>query len=191
MRIRKKLAASVSVGVGVAMAALPVTAAATCAPETTSQPFAAFGDQNSYFLAPGGDFEAGLSWTAAGSAAVAEGVRNGIDSGTRAAKLPQSSSITSAAICFDADRPHIRLMARAVTGTGMLRVDAIDDSGDKNQLAKLDAQDHQTWAASPFVGLDDRLDLAATPSQLAQLRITALTGEWLVDAVYVDPYTRG
>lgn len=191
MRIRNKLVAKVAVGVGVAMAAVPATAAATCAPETTSQPFAALGDANYYFLAPGGDFEAGLSWTAVGSAAVADGVRNGIDSGTRAARLPQNASITSSAICFDVDRPHIRLMARALTGGGMLRLDAIDASGDKNQLAKLDAQNHQTWAPSPFVGLDDRLDLAATSSQLANLRITALTGEWLVDAVYVDPYTRG
>jgi hypothetical protein len=157
----------------------------------TSQPFAALGDDNSYFLAPGGDFEAGLSWTAGGGTAIVDGVSNGIDSGTRAAKLPQNASITSPAICFDVDRPHIRLMARAVTGSGTLRVDAMDASGDKNQLAKLDAQNHQTWAASPFVGLDPRLELAASPSQFAKLRITALTGHWLVDAVYVDPYSRG
>ena len=191
MRIKMKWAASVMVSVGVAMAALPATAAATCSPETPSQPFAALGADNHYFLAPGGDFEAGLSWTAVGSAAIADGVNNGIDSGTRAAKLAQNAHITSSAICFDVDRPHIRLLARAVNGSGTLRVDAMDASGEKNQLAKLDAQDHQTWAASRFVALDPRLDLAATPSQFAKLRITALTGQWLVDAVYVDPYTRG
>ena len=191
MRINKKWMAGVAVSMGVAMAASPATAAASCAPETTSQPFAALGDDNRYFLAPGGDFEAGLSWTSVGAPAIVDGAGHGIDSGTRAAKLPQNASITSPAICFDADRPHIRLMARAVGGSGTLRVDAIDASGDKNQLAKLDADNHQGWAASPFVGLDDRLELSETPSQLAKLRITALTGHWLVDAVYVDPYTRG
>jgi hypothetical protein len=191
LRIKGKWAASVALSVGVAMAALPAAAAATCPQETTSQPFAGFGDHNHYFLAPGGDFEGDLSWTAAGNPAIVDGVNNGLDSGTRAARLPQNASITSSAICFDVDRPHIRLMARAVTGSGTLRVDAIDAAGTKHQLAKLDGVNHQTWAASPFVGLDPRLNLSGSPSQLAKLRITALTGQWLVDAVYVDPYSRG
>ena len=191
MRINTKWMAGVAVSMGVAMAASPATAAASCAPETTSQPFAALGDENRYFLAPGGDFEDGLSWAAMGSTAIADGVSNGIDSGTRAARLSQNAYITSPAVCFDVDRPHIRLMARSLGGSGTLRVDAIDAAGDKNQLAKLDAGAHQTWAASRFVALDPRLDLAGSPSQYAKLRITALTGQWLVDAVYVDPYSRG
>ncbi|CAA9496474.1 MAG: hypothetical protein AVDCRST_MAG38-2954 [uncultured Solirubrobacteraceae bacterium] len=190
MRIKKKWAVGLAVSVGLAMA-MPATAAATCAPEATSQPFAALGDENHYFLAPGGDFEGGLSWTAWGNPTIVDGIGNGIDSGTRAVRLPQNAAITSPAICFDVDRPHIRLMARSLTANGTLRVDAIDASGEKNPLAKLDGANHQAWAASPFVNLDPRLELAATPSQLAKLRIIALTGHWLVDAVYVDPYTRG
>jgi len=191
VRFTKQVAAGVALSASLALVAVPAAAAATCAPEPTSQPFAHVGDDNEYFLVPGGDFEGTASWTAAGNAAIVDGGDNGIDAGAKVAKLPQNASVTSESVCFDAARPHLRFVSRAVSSGGTMRIDAIDDSGTKTLLGKFDATDYPRWQATPFVPLAGPLGVTGDASKRAKLRITALNGEWLVDAVYVDPYFRG
>lgn len=191
MRITKRIAARVACSATVALVAMPGVAAAACPAEPTSQPFSYLGDDGHYFLAPGGDFEGALSWTRTGSATVVASGSNGVDSGVSAASLPQNSSVTSPVICVDADRPHLRLAARALTDSGTLRLDAIDDAGNKTLLAKFDAAQHVGWRVTREVPLSSALGLSEPQTKQIKLRITALNGGWLADAVHVDPYTRG
>ena len=191
MRITKRIAARVACGATVALVAMPGVAAAACPAEPTTQPFSYLGDDGHYFLAPGGDFEGALTWARTGSATVVPSGSNGVDSGVSALSLPQNSSATSPAICVDADRPHLRLAARALSANGTLRLDAIDDAGNKTLLAKFDASGHVSWRVTNEVLLAAPLGLTDPHTKQVKLRLTALNGEWLADAVYVDPYTRG
>lgn len=191
MRITKRIAARVAFGATVALVAMPGVASAACPGEPTSQPFSYLGDEGHYFLAPGGDFEGPLLWTRTGSATVAASGSNGVDSGVSAASLPHNSSMTSPTICVDADRPHLRLAARALTDNGTLRLDAIDGAGNKTLLAKFDAAQHVGWRVTGEVPLSAPLGLSEPQTKQVKLRLTAQNGEWLADAVYVDPYTRG
>ena len=191
MQINKKFFGRVLALATVALGAVPAAASAACPVEPISQPFLRLGDQNEYFLAPGGGFEGALQWTAAGNATVVESGGNGIDSGTQAAGLGQTSSLTSPPICVDAERPHLRFVARARSTSGTLRMDAFDEAGNKILLAKLEAGNYGTWTATPYVRLATTLGIGEAQSKLVRLRLTALNGDWLADAVYVDPYKRG
>ncbi len=170
---------------------MPGVASAACPTEPTSQPFAHLGDQDNYFLAPGGDFESGPQWSSNGNATVVESTDNGVESSQYAAKLSQSSSMASPTFCVDADRPHLRFAAHALSGEGTLRLDAIQEDGSKILLAKFDAGSYQDWRVTPSVPLAGPLGVADPQTKLVKLRLTALNGTWLADSVYVDPYTRG
>lgn len=192
MRTINRVAKRAALGATVVLAGMPGVASAACPTESTSQPFNHLGDQNHYFLAPGGDFEGATSWTRYGNATVVETGSNGVGPGASAARLPHTSSVTSPVICVDGDRPHLRFVARAGSDDGTLRVDAIGEDGSKTPLAKLDADDHEGWRVTRPVLLAAPLGIAdAAPLKLVRLRLTAIGGSWLADDVYVDPYTRG
>ncbi len=79
----------------------------------SSQPFLAYGDDDSYFLAPSGDFEAGApGWTLSGGAALVDSP-NG--TGT-ALSLPPDATAISPPICVTRNHVSARLFGQAFEG---------------------------------------------------------------------------
>jgi hypothetical protein len=173
--------------------ALPAAAsAASCPAQAVTQPFAELGDDNSYFMAPGGDFEGKTnSWLLSGKAKI-EGKNDTYAeiSGKKSLTLEEGSSSTSPEVCVDIDRPHLRLALKAQKGKGSLRVDAISDSGTVTTLATIDAGESNKWRISDFVPLTAPLRLQADTVQQVRLRITAEASQWRVDGVAIDPRVR-
>src|SRR3954470_2207598 len=69
---------------GSASAGVLVASAPDCDNGATSQPFAQWGDENSYFLAPGGGFESGAAWTGGRVVPARERWRGADDAGSHA-----------------------------------------------------------------------------------------------------------
>jgi hypothetical protein len=188
-----RVAARVALAAALILASAPASALADeCAPEPTSQPFTHLGDYNSYFLAEGGDFEGTMRWTTSGPAGVQASINPVDANGALAAKLSSDGSVSSPPICVDALRPHLRFGALARSGTGVLRVDAVHENGTKTPLGRVSADAFRDWATTPMIPLGDALAIPAGDSRKIRLRISAIAGgDWLIDAVYIDPYLRG
>src|SRR3954470_15493673 len=80
---------------GAANAGVLVKSTAACENGAVSQPFAQFGDSNSYFLAPAGNFEsAARGWSIGNARVVAdqEPWRVNRDAGTHALSIPAGGS---------------------------------------------------------------------------------------------------
>jgi hypothetical protein len=162
-----------------------------------SQPFAQFGDHNSYVLVPGGSFEAGSpSWLLLGGAQVVTG--NAYD-GSRSLSLPAGSSATSPPACTGIDHPSARLFVRN-TGSASSRLNVsatytpilglIPDHVSLGQISG-----SGTWQPSSYLemGLLDNLvgslDLTTTTISFTFSPADS-TGHWQIDDVYLDPYHR-
>lgn len=79
----------------------------------SSQPFIAYGDSDSYFLAPSGDFEAGASgWTLENGASLVKGPAGTGDS----LSLPPGATATSPPICVTRGHVSARLFGQAFDG---------------------------------------------------------------------------
>ena len=89
-----------------------------CTHPDLSQPFAAYGDQNFYALAPAGDFEdvASTDWKFSSGARV---VRTSQADGSTGSVLELASGAvaTSPSLCITADYPTARLRSRNVVGS--------------------------------------------------------------------------
>lgn len=96
-----------------------------CSGVTYTQPFAQWGDGNSYFLAPGGSFEGSNSWSLAGGAQIVaenEPFYLNSSSDSHSLLLPPGSSVTTPAMCLAVLSPHMRLVGK-VTGASAVHVD--------------------------------------------------------------------
>src|SRR3954453_4995324 len=175
------------VAAAVIATALPATASADtgdCPAVPSSQVFITTGELNSYFLAPGGDFENRDVWSVTG--------RYGYNSydasqlpwaGPQALRLDDGAQATSPAFCVDSTYPHLRLGAQAVYGLyGTLTIEAIPAGGSPVVLGTLRATDFRLAALSTEVPLASKLSLASGQNVPAQIRLTASRGSWGVDA---------
>jgi len=172
-------------------APLPVT---TCL-GTTAQAFLFAQDTSGYTLAPGGSFESGAAgWTLAGGAATAAGnepwyVNAPTDS--RSLALPAGSSATTPSVCVGALDATIRFFASGPATTGSsLRVSvAFTLLGQKVTMPVGTLKGTGAWQASaaiPFLANVLSLFTASGTSQVA-FQFSALSGNWRIDDVYVDP----
>jgi|1185.fasta_scaffold291355_1 hypothetical protein len=174
-------------------------AAHDCPAQPAAQTFLPWGDGSYYVPAPDGGFEAGAAgWQLSSGAAVQQGNEShqvGGDADAVSLVLPDGSAATTPPVCIDVAHPTIRFFARN-TGSPMsalgvsvvyrgllglpvtLPIGAI--SGD---------QEWQPGPALPVVvnllsllgGASD-VTFRFTPSDSA--------GEWSIDDVYVDPYSK-
>jgi hypothetical protein len=177
-----------------AQAALVSTGACNEAP--LGEPFAQWGDSNTYELIEQGDFEGSLSqWTlASGAYRAPEGepyaVRGTPDEWSLA--LPQGASAQSPYTCVNASYPSFRFFARnegllstvvvqvvykTVLGPVALPLGAVALSGSWQPTLPM-------LTGSVVGGL-----LSGGTAQVA-LRFTALTGGSRIDDVYIDPRMR-
>jgi hypothetical protein len=101
------------------------TTTAGCAVPALTSALAAFGDWRSYFLAPGGSFEANTqSWRLTGGATTSIGsgpLRFGMHA--RSLRLPAGATATSPVFCVDLNYPTFRFFS--TKGKAPLSVDVI------------------------------------------------------------------
>jgi hypothetical protein len=189
------LAVSIAASTGVAHAA--ATPGPACIQPTT-QAFAASGDPNFYFLAPGGNFEGGApGWTLAGGAGLQAGNNTaGGDpvSNMTSLSLPAGSSATSPPVCVGADAPSMRFFVRNTgAASSRLGVTALFTlpNGEQGSLLVASISGTGTWAATPTVYYLANLLALVSPTATTNVafRLAPLdsTGRWSVDDVYVDP----
>jgi hypothetical protein len=182
--------------VGTAAAHAAVTAPSCSQP--TAQAFAAYKDPNSYFLAPGGNFEAGApGWALAGGAALQAG--NNTAGGDPAANstslsLPAGSSATSPAMCVGVTAPSLRFFVRNTGAAGSrLGVTVLFTlpNGKPGSLLVASISGTGAWAPSCtvlyFANLLALVSPTATTTVAFRFAPLDTTGKWQVDDVWVDP----
>jgi hypothetical protein len=186
--------AALTFGVARGGAADIVGSLLTCQGYSYSQPFSAWGDQGSYFLAPGGSFEGASSWTLAGGAQIVPGNEPFFldsTSDSHSLLLPAGSSATTPSMCMAALSPDLRFVGKSTGGAGV-RVDVY--STGVLGLAKLVASTNvslgSTWAPTSEIQLLLANVMAVTNvgTTSLSLRFTPIgSGSVQIDDVYVDP----
>ena len=183
-----------SLPVASAQAALVSTGA--CNEAALSQPFARWGDTNSYELVPQGNFEGSLSqWTLSGKAARApESEPYGVtgEAGHYSLALPAGASAQSPYTCVNASYPSFRFFARNGSLLSTVLVQVVYKTALGPVALPLGAVAlSSSWqptlpmlTGSVVGGL-----LSGGTAQVA-LRFTALTGESRIDDIYIDPRMR-
>jgi hypothetical protein len=159
----------------------------------TSYPFAGFGDRAPYYGFSNNGFEGGASgWSLAGGAYAGFGNEPWYVSGfgARSLSLPEGASATSPGFCINLLDPAIRMFARGTNG-GSLRIQVLFRGLTGNLTGVLNVADEDgtgAWAPSGRVS-----SLLALPlgTSYAQIRVTAVDGDWQVDDVFVDPFKIG
>jgi hypothetical protein len=165
----------------------------TCPDEPpSSQPFLAWGDDDSYFPAPSGDFENGAAgWTLAGGAAL---VASPAGTGT-ALSLPPGTTAISPPICVTRNHVSARLFGQAVNGprrdaarisvdiagpTGLVTADRnirVDDTWDPTRQFRLGAS---------FFDLDP----TTLTTEIRMRFVTDGPATAVLDDLWIDPKAR-
>ena len=198
MKSIRKLFATLTAVVAV-MATVAATAQA-CDYRGAEQVFRPWGDNHFYVLAPDGGFEAGgTGWTLSGGAATVAGnesfyLNDAADQ--RSLSLPAGSSAVSPPICMSIDTPIFRLLARNTGNPGAgLRVEAT-----YKLLGLVRTKTISTVYGGPEWAPSQQMSTVLTLSTVVgtlipsaiQIRITPVGsgGNWQVDDVYIDPFSR-
>ena len=200
-------------GLAAALATLALMAPASskadtlaCDLPTLSNPFAAFGDVDSYVLVPDGGFEAGASgWSLSSGADVVSGNENsyvGSSSDSSSLSIPAGEVAVSPGFCVDQTYPTFRFFARQVSGGSELRVRARYYDGTTMRevdLARLGGPKYANnkWVLTSKLDLASKIDLLTSGGRRDSLQLVFTSvpgpggvGNWQVDDVYVDPYRR-
>lgn len=189
----------------------------TCESPLLEQPFEQFGDSRDYVLAPSGAFEhidatlnplelnvdlSQLGWQSSAGAGITLGneayyVRRRTDGWSLT--LPAEARATSPAMCVDLYHPHMRIVTRATSRSmpasdlklgvqvaypesatpGFRRVDTV--TGVEGSDAR------RGWRVSTDIPLRPERGGTRPGPRLAALRFTAVSGNWKIDDIYVDP----
>jgi hypothetical protein len=208
MELRKKLSrftilAAVALG---AIAALPSTASAgllvasapSCDPQPTSTPFAPWGDNRNYVLAPGGSFEQGAPGWQLNGATVESGNESFYVGGrthSRSLKIDGGETATSPEICVGLEHPVIRLFAknnRLLLSTLSVEVIAKTSLGLKVALPIGLVLPRSSWKPTPsYLVVANLLPLLPNNYTPVAFRFRAIGfGSWWIDDFYVDPRRR-
>ncbi len=191
------VAALAIAGAGTGVAHAATTVSPSCNPVTT-QPFAALGDTNSYFLVPGGNFENGApGWTLAGGAALAAGNNTaGGDPATNSTSLslPAGGSATGPSVCVPLAAPWMRFFVKNTgKASSRLGVSVIVTglNGKPATVLVATVSGTGTWQVTPQIAYAANVLALFSPTGTTSfaLRFAPLdaTGQWSVDDVYVDP----
>jgi hypothetical protein len=170
---------------------------ATC-DTSASQPFARFGDNANYVLAPGGSFESGtLGWQLNGASVVSGNepyyVHGNKDK--HSLSIPAGGSATTPPMCFAPGDWHLRFFAQSSSSSfSSMRVNVKVKSA-LGLLSILDGgtvSANGTWAPSPRLGLllTNVTSILAVDSVSFQF-VPNDRASWRIDDVYLDPWKTG
>jgi hypothetical protein len=188
---------------GSASAGVLVASAPDCDNGATSQPFAQWGDENSYFLAPGGGFESGTGWAGGRLVSDQEPWRVAGDAGSHALVVGAGRSVVSPTMCVGLEHPTMRFFAHR-SGGGLLgaastlvvtaRVETSLGLVVEVPVGTITALTNGTsWNRTPTqVVVASLLPLLPGEHTPIQFRFAAVgTADWVIDDVFVDPRYRG
>jgi hypothetical protein len=183
-----------------------VASAPSCDNAPSEQPFAQFGDANNYFLAPGGNFEAGAPGWALKSARVVadqEPWQVHSDGGTGALTISAGGSAVTPTVCVGLAEPTMRFFAHR-SGGGLLgglsqllvtaRVETSLGLVAEVPVGTITTVTNGTpWNVTPVqVVAASLLPLLPGEHTPIQFRFTPVgSADWVIDDVFVDPRGRG
>jgi hypothetical protein len=191
------LAALVCIG----LLATPGVALASCPTQPVSTPFSQWGDNNNYFLVPGGSFEGTadqVGWTLSGASLTPgnEPFYVNSSSDSQSLTIPGGGSATSPFFCVDNTMGSLRFFAQQVSAGAGLHVQALVQNSDGSvttvPIAHLTDGSMPSWApTSPITGDTSGLSDDQTLSVALQFTVRSSAASWQIDDVYVDPYRSG
>jgi hypothetical protein len=184
------VAALVAVGVFLGLAS---SAQAACSYPDAEQVFAKWGDSDYYELAPDGGFEeGGNGWEFSGGAELVDGNEDHFlndPADDTSLRIPYGGVATSPMVCVDDTTPRFRLMALNAGDDGSkLYVKVTYVYPDETRVKVADVRAEDDWEPTEALKLDTR------NSQEVAARISFSPkddeGDWLIDDLYIDPFTR-
>ena len=194
--------AALALGASSANAGVLVSSAGSCDPQTLSKPFTPWLDYANYTPLSGGDFESGAAgWALSGGSAVAGGNESYYVAGsddTKSLTVPSGGSATSPTMCVGIEHPTIRFFAKrnsgGLLGLTTLRVDVLFESnlGLISSLPIGVVTPSSSWQPTlPMTVLASLLPLLPGEHTPVAFRFTSmLGGNWSIDDIQVDPYSR-
>ena len=181
--------------------AVPGIALASCPAQPVSTPFSQWGDNNSYFLIPGGSFEGTsdqVGWTLS-NASLTQGnepfyVNDSGDS--QSLTISGGGSATSPFFCVDNTMGSMRFFAQEASAGAGLRVLALVQNSDGSvttvPIGHLLDGSMSSWApTAPITGNTSGLSDDQTLSVALEFTVRPSAASWQIDDVYVDPYRSG
>ena len=200
-----RIAALAAVAIG-PIAALPSTASAgllvesapSCEPQPTSKPFARWGDNRDYMLAPGGSFEQGTpGWNLRGASVVSgnESYYVGGSSDRYSLRIDGGETATTPEICVGLEHPVVRLFARnnrLLLSAMSVEVIATTSLGLKVAVPVGVVLPRSSWRPTPaYLVVANLLPLLPGDYTPVAFRFRAIgAGSWWIDDFYVDPRRR-
>ena len=183
---------------GTANAGLLSQSAGACPTYEISKVFSRWLDPFHYTLAPGGSFESASGLTLSGGARIVAGnesayVRSSAD--RNSVLIPRGGSVTTGPICVGLDKPTVRFFAKRPSSAllPLLTVEGLytTKAGRTGSLPLVGVPvAGNSWSLQlPFVTTGALLELG--DATMMRFRIRAVSGEWQVDDLYVDPWRRG
>jgi hypothetical protein len=165
--------------------AAPAAAHADCGAQPLARTFLPWLDAAWYEAAPDGGLEAGgASWALTPGAAVVAG-NDPYEPGASALSLPAGASATTPPMCVDLAHPTLRFFARGRGGALVVTALFTDALGVPHELPVGALAAGGDWAPSPVMAIVGNL----LSSQVAFRFASA--GDWRIDDVFVDPYSKG
>jgi hypothetical protein len=174
-------------------------ALADCPAQPTSTPFSQWGDTNSYYLVPGGNFEGTsdqVGWTLSGASLTAGNEPFYVDgsSDDQSLTISAGGTATSPFFCVDNTMSDLRFFAQEATAGSDLQVQALVQTGNGVQTVPVeDLADGSlsSWAPTQPVGDTSQLPDGDTLMVALEFSVPQSAGSWQIDDVYVDPYRSG
>lgn len=193
--LRVALVAAVA-AIAFAMGAPAVAAA--CTSGETSTPFAPYGDDASYFLAPSGAFQSGApGWSLTRAYVGGEPVESALVAGSHGLVVEPGGSAVSPWMCVSTEFPTFRLLDRQLAGEGSrhlnVTVEWLDLLGLVHAGTGVAAvEGAPEWQPSPVMRLSSAVPLLL-PGLSAEVRLVfrpAEASSWQITDVFIDPYRR-
>jgi hypothetical protein len=168
----------------------------------TLQPFLSFGDQDSYFLAPGGNFEGSPGkalngWSTTGRVGIAknnnESYYVGSPSDSQSLFMTAGSSATTPQICVSHDTPALRVFVQndgTPNSSLAVLLNYTDQNGNAQTAQVASLSGGTSWSLSPHVRfLSTIAPLVGGQGQTSVSFSFVPTGgaSWSIDDLYIDP----
>ena len=188
-------AAAPVITAGAASASTTQSVVVPCSARSTSAYFASWGDENRYFLSPGGDFQPGdtYPWSATGGAGT---VANGDPWNVMKVAHPASASIppggaeTSMTFCVASNETAIRFFYRSpgVPGSALLvSLQTANSTGASTNTLDIDGG-AAGWTVSPVIDLPNLRNSSGQENITIAFSPANNPASWQVDNVMVDPF---
>jgi hypothetical protein len=173
----------------------------TCSSPLIERPFARFRDQRDYIMAPDGSFEDAMleGWQLSGGArrvTESDPVDLGANDGRGMLAMPKGGVAISPTMCVDLNYPTFRLLGKAVRlpDSAAFKIEiAYPDTPDPHweDLTEFDGRQFvyagSGWLLTSDLDMKPHLGGAMAGFRRAAFRFTALSGDWRMDDLYLDP----